>query len=382
MNSNKCKDPRWRTGFLVLAALVVFLAALFLYVCGWLFSAGILYSLAVIVLFCFALAGAIAVALLIYVLFRRWCELRGAPPKGQGTREKTGQTSARVPSTIYKRPDPLIYSQYFFMAQGFAVSWDNPDIALTELPAPDGTMKPVGSHELLPNHTYRIHARIMNGSLEAPAVGLPVIFWYLTFGIGIVPTPIGLTIVNLPVKGASGHPVEAFHDWRTPATAGHYCLQVGLFWGDDAEPGNNLGQENVDVGKLTSPATFKFPLRNDSPATRRFRLEVDSYPPPVAPPCPDLPKDDPTRPRGALLRSPSDDRPARLAAHRRDAHPLPEGWSVQFSPGPELVLDAGEQVEIVAVVTVPDVVPTPRPINVNAFADGVLAGGVTLYVHS
>jgi hypothetical protein len=26
--------------------------------------------------------------------------------------------------------------------------------------------------------------------------------------------------------------------------------------------------------------------------------------------------------------------------------------------------------------------PTPRPINVNAFADGVLAGGVTLYVHS
>ena len=131
----KCNDPQWRRLLVALAALVVFVAALFLYVRGWLFETGILYSLAVIVLFCFALAGAIAVALLIYVLFRRWCELRGAPPKGQGTREKTGQTSARIPSTIYKRPDPLIYSQYYFMARGFAVTWDNPDISLTELPA-------------------------------------------------------------------------------------------------------------------------------------------------------------------------------------------------------------------------------------------------------
>jgi hypothetical protein len=112
---------------------------------GWLFGAGILYSLAVILLFCFALAGAIAIGLLLYALFRRWCELRGAPPKGQGTREKSGTTSAPVPSTIYKRPDPLIYSQYFFMARGFAVTWDNPDISLTELPAPDGTMTPVPS---------------------------------------------------------------------------------------------------------------------------------------------------------------------------------------------------------------------------------------------
>jgi hypothetical protein len=73
---------------------------------------------------------------------------------------------------------------------------------------------------------------------------------------------------------------------------------------------------------------------------------------------------------------------ARLAAHRRDSHPLPQNWSVTFSPGVELVLRGGEQVDIVAVVTVPETLPTPRPINVNAFADGVLTGGVTLYVHS
>ena len=148
-------------------------------------------------------------------------------------------------------------------------------------------MVSVASHELQPNHVYRIHARIYNGSLEAPAVGLPVFFSYLTFGIGIVPTLIGVTAINLPVKGAMGHPQEAFHDWRTPPAAGHYCIQVGLFWADDIEPGNNIGQENVDVKKLTSPATFQFALRNDAPVTRRFRLEIDAYTPPALPPCPE-----------------------------------------------------------------------------------------------
>lgn len=374
----KCDDPRWRWLLLILAVLAVFAAALFLYAVGLLLQAGFIYAVAVLLLLCFALAGAVAVSLLIHALFRRWCALRGAPPKGLGTREDSGPRSVHLPPTIYKRPDPLIYSQYFLMARGLAVTWDNPDIWITELPAPDGTMAPVASHALLPNHRYRIHARVHNGSLEAPAVGLPVIFSFLTFGIGIVPTLIGVAVVDLPVKGASGHPQETFQDWLTPAAAGHYCIQVGLFWGDDAEHGNNLGQENVDIKQLTSPATFTFALRNDAPAPRRFRLEADAYPPPVPPPCPDPAVPDPARPpprRGA-------GRAGRLAAHRREAHPLPPGWTVAFSPGAELVLGGGEQVTVTAVVTAPGPVPEPRPVNVNAFADGVLAGGVTLFVHS
>lgn len=377
----KCYDPQWRRFLVALASLAVFVAALFLYVRGWLFGAGLLYSFAVLLLFCFALAGCIALALLIYALFRRWCELRGAPPKGRGTRERAGPNSVHLPSTIYKRPDPLIYSQYFFMARGFAVTWDNPDIWVTELPAPDGTMAPVGSHNLVPNHVYRIHARIYNGSLEAPAVGMPVIFSFLTFGIGIVPTLIGVAVVDLPVKGAAGHPKETFHDWLTPATSGHYCLQVGIFWPDDAEPGNNIGQENVDVKKLASPATFRFPLRNDAPTTRHFRLEVDSYPPPVPPDCSDPPAHDSTG-RGAAAQQDPAVGAARLAVHRRDAHPLPPDWSVIFLPGSELLLRGGEQVDIIATVNVPATLPAPQPINVNAFADGTFAGGVTLYVHS
>ena len=383
MDVQLCRDPRWRRLILVAAIVLVMLAALFLYLRGRLHGEGLLYELAVILLFLFALAGAIAIALLVYALFKKWCELRGAPPKGKGTRENTGPSSVHLPSTIYKRPDPLIYSQYFLMSKGLAVTWDNPDIWLTELPAPDGTMAPVASNALLPNHAYRIHARIYNNSLEAPAVGMPVFFGFLTFGIGIVPTLIGVSIVNLPVKGASGHPALTSHDWQTPATAGHYCVQIGLYWPDDAEPGNNIGQENVDVKKLASPATFTFPVRNDAGVRRVFRLEADAYPPPSPPACP--PADDPRPDASGHLGPPRRDAAlvaARLAAHRRDAHPLPPGWSVTFSPASEFVLAGGEQIAVTATVNAVGTVPTPRPVNVNAFADGSFAGGVTLYVHS
>lgn len=383
MDSGRCRDPRWRRLLLVLAVILVLLAALFLYVTGMLHGEGLLYQYAVIILFLFALLGAIAVALLLYALFKRWCELRGAPPKGQGTRESSGPSSVHLPSTIYKRPDPLLYSQYFLMSKGLAVTWDNPDIWLTELPAPDGSMAPVASNALMPNHSYRIHARIYNNSLEAPAVGMPVIFAFLTFGIGIVPTLIGVSIVDLPVKGAIGHPALTSCDWHTPVVAGHYCIQVGLFWPDDAEPGNNIGQENVDVKKTASPATFTFPVRNDSPHRRQFRLEADGYPPPTVPACPPDVRQAPNA-AGALMTRARDPAAgvARLAAHRRESHPIPDGWTVVFSPGAEFVLAGGEQVDITATVNVPGPVPTPRPINVNAFADGDLAGGVTLYVHS
>jgi len=369
MSLPKCDDRRWRCLFLTLAAVIVFALAVYLYLSGLNRHAGALYLLAVLILFCFALTGAVAIALLIYALFRRWCELRGAPPKGQGTREKTGPGAVHLPGSIYKRPDPLIYSQYFLMAQGLGFTWDNPDIWLTELPAPDGTMIPVASHSLAPNHVYRIHALIHNGSIEAPAVDLPVEFSYLSFGIGTVSNPLGADSITLPVKGAVGEPCEATQDWRTPATPGHYCIQVRLVWPDDAEQRNNIGQENVDVKKLNSPkATFQFPLRNDAPVRRNFVLTVDAYPKPTPPACLDS---------GGRKHNRD-----RLAAHRRAMHPLPETWSVRFSPGAEHVLGPGEEVLIVATVEVPDTIVEPRPINVQAFADGVLAGGVTLYVHN
>src|SRR5262245_7504474 len=74
---------------------------------------------------------------------------------------------AVVPPSVYKRADPLIYSQQYLMEQGLAVTWDNPDIQLFE----NGV--PVSSNTLKPNTKYEIDATIYNNSLDAPAVGMP-----------------------------------------------------------------------------------------------------------------------------------------------------------------------------------------------------------------
>ena len=135
---------------------------------------------------------------------------------------------------------------------------------------------------------YEIRARIWNGSTDAPAVNVLVRFYYLSFGAGTVRNYIGETYVDVPVKGSPLGPAEARMAWTTPP-AGHYCVQVELNWIDDANPLNNLGQENVDVKKLNSPnATFTFPMRNTSARARVFTLRADAYAIPEKPRCPDV----------------------------------------------------------------------------------------------
>src|SRR5207237_1437355 len=133
-----------------------------------------------------------------------------------------------IPPKIYRRPDPLIYDQYYLMAQGLAVTWDNPDIQLY-----DKIGNPVSSIALVAGQPYTVRARIWNGSLDAPAVNMPVRFSYLEFGIGTINHLLGETTVDLPVKGAAGCPAYADMPW-TPPSAGHFCLQVELAWDDDA----------------------------------------------------------------------------------------------------------------------------------------------------
>jgi hypothetical protein len=199
------------------------------------------------------------------------CQLfqRGKPPGWvRGTPSRGPQT---VPGTVYKRPDPMIYSQEFLRAHGLAVTWDNPDIWVETIAPgdqPSGVIVP--SHDLVADTEYFVVAHIWNGSTDAPAIGLPVHYSFLSFGIGGASNPIGVTHVDLPAKGVAGCPAFAQMKWRTPAKPGHYCLQVRLVWPDDAQPGNNMGQKNTDVKALNSPrAAFTFPVRNDSRARRR-----------------------------------------------------------------------------------------------------------------
>lgn len=288
------------------------------------------------------------------------CELlkllcrRRRMPKGPEHRP-TESGCVKIDHPAFVRPDPLIYSQQYLMAQGLAVTWDNPDITLFKAGVP------VDSGSLEPSTTYEVQARIWNNSLEAPVVNMPVRLSFLDFGIGTEPIFVGSTNVDVGVKGSIDQPGFASVQWTTPTTPGHFCLQVLLEPADDLEPANNLGQENTNVVAAQSPAEFKFTLRNNTRRARKYRFEADAYQIPLLPRCED------TMPAG----------PGRLRFHHRGQHPVPEGFVVQIDPlAPTLT--PGESVTITVTVDPPAGFAGRQPINVNAFHERGFAGGVTL----
>jgi len=262
----------------------------------------------------------------------------------------------------------MIYSQYYLISKGLAVTWDNPDIQLF-----DGGGAAVPSHGLTPGTAYEIKARVWNGSTDAPAVNVLVRFYYLSFGAGTVRHYIGETYVDVPVKGSPLGPAQARMGWTTPP-AGHYCIQAELNWIDDANPLNNLGQENVDVKKLNSPnATFTFPVRNTSARRRMLTLRADSYAIPSKRRCAE------NAPAGRGDHA--EVTPDPYERHRPALYPIPEGWTVDFAGGSELALEPGEQRDVSVKITAKDGFVGKQAINVNAVDGADLVGGVTLYVH-
>jgi hypothetical protein len=285
-------------------------------------------------------------------LLRHLCRLC-RPPKTGDHRSPSG--CVKIDHPAFVRPDPLLYSQRHLIAQGLAVTWDNPDIKLFKA----GVQ--VSSSELEPSTAYEVQARIWNNSLEAPVVNMPVSLSFLDFGIGTEPIPVGSVNVDVGVKGSIDQPAFASLQWTTPPTPGHYCLQVLLQPFDDLEPANNLGQENTDVVAVQSPAEFNFTLRNNTQRPMRYRFEIDAYQIPALPDCANAVP-------GTSVG---------LRNHRRGQHPVPAGFDVQIDPqSPSL--NAGESVVVSVKVDPPSGFIGRQPINVNAFHEQGLAGGVTL----
>jgi hypothetical protein len=350
--------PAW------LIALAVALLLLLYLLREWLWGLFLLYLGALVLL---GLLGGMRLA---QGILRKLCWKVSADPKGSGSEGHPSSRGIDVPPHTYKRPDPMIYSQFYLMSKGVAVTWDNPDIQLF-----DAGGVTVPSHGLAPGTPYEIRARIWNGSTDAPAVNVLVRFYYLSFGAGTVRNYIGETYVDVPVKGSPLGPPEARMAWTTPP-AGHYCIQVELNWIDDANPLNNLGQENVDVKKLNSPnATFTFAVRNTSARGRVLTLRADAYAIPAKSLCSDVQR--PTG-RGDLPNVERDP----YARHRPASHPVPAGWIVDFPGGREFALGQGEQRDVSVKITATDGFVGAQPINVNVFDGLELVGGVTLYVHS
>lgn len=283
---------------------------------------------------------------------------------------------------VYRRPDPVIYSQQYLVEQGLAVTWNNPDIQLFE------NGGPVSSSLLKADSDYEIVATVYNNSTDAPAVGLPVEFGFQSFGVGAVLTPIGTTTVNLPVKGAPQHPALAKIGWHTPATPGHYCIKVRLVWADDANPKNNVGQENTNVAAASSPAMLAFPVHNDDAIRKLVHMTADAYVVPARLRCGEQPekrdsdRHDPKHRRQDVF-IPTTEEVANWTLarvrHGVEAFPIPAGWSVDISPVQFGLAPGGVQV-VTVTITPPDDFRGEHSFNVNAMHGNGLLGGVTLTV--
>lgn len=283
--------------------------------------------------------------------------LRRKPKKGPEHRPTAPTDCTVIDHPAFVRADPLLYSQRYLLDRGLAVTWDNPDIVLFRGGAP------ASSSELDPSTTYDVQVRIWNNSFDAPVVAMPVRLSFFNFGVGPEPIPIGDAIADVGVKGSADQPGFVSIPWTTPATPGHYCLQVLLDPADDLDRSNNLGQENTDVVAAQSPATFTFTLRNDTRRERTYRFELDGYELPAPRPC----ADDQTAPA------------RRLERHRRSGHPLPDGFAVDIAP-PTPTLAAENEITITVTAEPPPGFQGRQAINVNAFHDQGFAGGVTLTV--
>jgi hypothetical protein len=266
-----------------------------------------------------------------------------------------------------KRPDPMIYDQYYLMSLGLAVSWQNPDIQILL-----GGVPVASAYDLSPSTTYTVRATIYNASTTGVVYNMPVVFSYLSFGVGtqshVIPGPD--PVVSLGVKGSPQGIAVAEKDWTTPSVPGHYCVQVSFSYFDDINPFNNLGQENTQVVQAASPAQFSFQLSNPRDERATFRFEVDTFSIPPQPLC------------STTTRTTAASAPVSAATRGRNSrtgNPLPPNWAIQFTP-PNPVLGPGEEMTIDAVVTPPGNFQGTMPVNVHAFAADTLAGGVTVIV--
>jgi hypothetical protein len=318
----------------------------------------------------------------LWTLLRRFAHDVCRAARRLGNKEGRGSCCVDVPPSVLVRADPMIYDQYYLMGMGLSVTWDNPDMDVLL----NGSVVPPS--DLAPDTEYDVRVRVWNGSYDAPAIGLLVELSFLSFGVGTQSTYVGGSTIDLGPKASATAPAFAWFRWTTPSTPGHYCLQARLVWPNDANPDNNLGQLNTQVGVAHSPATVEFEVRNDAAVARVFDFEVDAYTIPPLERCPSEPTTSDgdrraTRRPGRLSESRAR-WDAAVKAQGYGSVPLEAGWSVDFDPAMP-TLDPGGHVTVRAVVELPPGGAVSQAVNVHCFARAnnrhrSLAGGVTLLV--
>jgi len=172
-------------------------------------------------------------------------------------RKKRGDPCLYLPEDVINKPDPAIYSQFLLMELGQPVTWDNPDVAIFLGGVEQYT------YDLRVNTEYDITVTVHNSSRTKAATNTLVHLRWIEFGAGAqIRHAISTISTNVPVfPGVS----KVTSKWRTPASAGHYCIEVELEHPEDANTANNLGWNNTQVREANSEVRSVFRVYNRYP---------------------------------------------------------------------------------------------------------------------
>jgi hypothetical protein len=160
-------------------------------------------------------------------------------------KRKTGDRCTYLPARVINRPDPCIYSQFMLMQLHLPVPWANPDVNIFL-----GGVKQ-DTYHLLADTNYDVQITVHNSLYDQPANNTQVNAGFVEFGAGgPILHPITQLVTDVPVWPG----VSVVHvSWRTPATPGHYCIDIRLYHPRDANPANNHGWNNTQVLAAHSP---------------------------------------------------------------------------------------------------------------------------------
>src|SRR5262249_29220021 len=106
------------------------------------------------------------------------------------------------------------------------------------------------TYDLKVDTLYDVAITVHNSSREKDAKNTQVHVRWIEFGAGgLIRHAIADLITDVPVWPG----VSVIHTpWRTPATPGHYCIEVQLSHTNDGNPANNLGWNNTQVRAAAS----------------------------------------------------------------------------------------------------------------------------------
>ena len=166
-------------------------------------------------------------------------------------RRKFPRNCVTLPFRLTRRPDPCIYSQFFLMDSGLAVTWDNPNVRILLNGVEQDT------YNLQAGTQYQVRIGTLNASPYFDSVATHVEVNLLSFGIG-APTPSPITTYSVDIPAGTTDPgIVRQIDWTSPQDPGHYCIQVIVSHPDDINLSNNEGWNNTEVRAVSAGELFR-----------------------------------------------------------------------------------------------------------------------------